>query len=76
MKPARACIRVGGGGRRGDVRVRAAGAPASTAETPSPPARETAKAETVRLRRQKVEPLKIKMLTSDPDVVIYWLIED
>jgi hypothetical protein len=42
---------------------------------PQPP--ETAKAEPARLRpHQKTEPLKIKMLTSDPDVVIYWLIED
>jgi hypothetical protein len=27
-------------------------------------------------RPQKVEPLKIKMLTPDPDVVIYWLIDN
>jgi hypothetical protein len=41
-----------------------------------PRARETAKTEPVRRPLQKTEPLKIKMLTSDPDVVIYWLIED
>jgi hypothetical protein len=41
-----------------------------------PPPNETAKVEPARLRHQKVEPLKIKMLTSDPDIVIYWLIED
>jgi hypothetical protein len=28
------------------------------------------------MRPQKAEPLKIKMLTPDPDVVIYWLIEN
>jgi hypothetical protein len=43
---------------------------------PPPQLRATAKAETARLPRQRLEPLKIKMLTSDPDVVIYWLIED
>jgi hypothetical protein len=37
---------------------------------------EAAKVEPVKLRPQKFEALKIKMLTSDPDVVIYWLIED
>lgn len=36
-----------------------------------PPVRET-----VTVRPQKFEPLKIKMLTSDPDVVIYWLIDN
>jgi hypothetical protein len=39
-------------------------------------ARETAKVESVRVRPRKIEPLKIKMLTPDPDVVIYWLIEN
>ncbi len=41
-----------------------------------PRARETAKVESARPRPHKAEPLKIKMLTPDPDVVIYWLIED
>jgi hypothetical protein len=45
------------------------------APLPQPP--ETAKAEPPRLQsRQKVESLKIKMLTPDPNIVIYWLIED
>jgi anti-sigma factor RsiW len=45
-------------------------------EQPPPQAFKTAKAGPVRLRPEKGQPLKIKMLTSDPDVVIYWLIED
>jgi hypothetical protein len=27
-----------------------------------------------RVRKEKFEPLKVKMLTSDPDVVIYWIV--
>lgn len=27
-----------------------------------------------RIRRQPVEPLRVKMYTSDPDVVIYWIV--
>ena len=51
--------------------------PAQPAPPPMlPQARETAKVESVRVRPQKIEPLKIKMLTPDPDVVIYWLIEN
>jgi hypothetical protein len=50
------------------------------AQPPPPPmlpqARETAKVDSVQVRPQKLDPLKIKMLTPDPDVVIYWLIED
>jgi hypothetical protein len=42
-------------------------APAQVAETPPAPAK---------VRTQKVQPLKIKMLTPDPDVVIYWLIDN
>ncbi len=38
---------------------------------PPPPVRGAAV-----LQPQKFEPLKIKMLTSDPDVVIYWLIDN
>ncbi|HEY1756556.1 MAG TPA: hypothetical protein VGG72_14235 [Bryobacteraceae bacterium] len=45
-------------------------------QAPQVRAPEAAKVEPARLRPQKFEPLKIKMLTSDPDVVIYWLIED
>jgi hypothetical protein len=26
-------------------------------------------------KKQKFEPLKVKMLTSDPDVVIYWIVD-
>lgn len=35
-----------------------------------PPVRKT-----VAVPPRKVEPLKIKMLTSDPDVVIYWIVD-
>jgi hypothetical protein len=28
-----------------------------------------------RVRKEKFEPLKVKMLTSDPDVVIYWIVD-
>ena len=29
----------------------------------------------VRKRRQPAEPLRVKMFTSDPDVVIYWIVD-
>jgi hypothetical protein len=51
-------------------------APVASRAEPLPPPIETAKAQPTRLHPQKVEPLKIKMLTPDPDIVIYWLIED
>ena len=28
-----------------------------------------------RIRKENFEPLKVKMLTSDPDVVIYWIVD-
>jgi len=40
-------------------------------QAPQPPVREA-----VARRPEKLEPLKIKMLTPDPDVVIYWLIDN
>jgi hypothetical protein len=40
--------------------------PAQAAEAPAAP---------VRSRPQKLQPLKIKMLTPDPDVVIYWIVD-
>jgi len=40
--------------------------PAQVAEAPPAP---------VRSRPQKLQPLKIKMLTPDPDVVIYWIVD-
>jgi len=40
-------------------------------ETPVPVARRRVP----RAKQQKLEPLKVKLLTSDPDVVIYWIVD-
>ncbi len=52
--------------------------PTVTPVPPEPPPLQVAEAppEPVKIRTQKLQPLKIKMLTPDPDVVIYWLIDN
>jgi hypothetical protein len=39
------------------------------------PTRTVAPVKRVRKKREAVKPLRVKMFTSDPDVVIYWIVD-
>lgn len=56
--------------------VHAPVAPLASTSVPAPRAEAIARIGPAPLRPRKPQTLKIKMLTSDPEVVIYWLVED